>query len=144
MALNPADRAFSDDDLRRMFGGTLPRRKQVAYFLDENFMGNEAVEFMRDEDVRVITVADRGLAGVDSDYLILSEARKLGCVTVTRDAGFDLLHQRIVSHRDLAHAGIIIVNDRLTDVQAVNVLLRVAEKWLDYPEDMTRRLFSYG
>lgn len=144
MALNPADRAFSDGDLRRMFGGEMPRRESLAFYLDANLMAEALAADIRDFGFPAITAANRDLALEVSDYAVLSDARTLGCVLVTRDRGFELIHIRLGRLSGVSHAGIMIFAGRLDVEEVSDRLLWLAEKSVDYPISYQNQLLKFG
>ncbi len=143
MSLNPADRALSDDDLRALFGGDIRLHEQVAYYLDENMMADVLISALRAAGILVTTVDERGLAGHPSDFVVLADARRLGCVFVTLDRGYELLHERLVA-LEAAHAGIFLFDGEISMGNIEDILIRLADKSLDYPFGWARQLVKNG
>jgi hypothetical protein len=107
MPVNPADRQFSDDDLRELFTtpAHMPERPIPAYMFDEG-ADHSSAPLIRELGVFVTTAQDQMLTGEKSDYRILAHARGLGCTLIVNDEAYENFHKRLMLLR-LNHAGII-------------------------------------
>lgn len=67
---------------------------------------HRCIEPIRALGLYVTTTSEQGLIGEPSDLQVLAHARRLGCVLIVRDMGYERLHERLLD-LGLSHAGII-------------------------------------
>jgi hypothetical protein len=127
MTLNPIDASFDDDDLHEMFSGEIPRRKRLVFYLDENLSSPEMVETLDSYGLTITTAGRRGFEQEDSDFIVLSDAKTINAVFVTRDKGYENASLRITSIEGLSYAGIMIFGSKTNLGQIADHLLRRPE-----------------
>jgi hypothetical protein len=142
--LNPSDRDMDDAALGALFTGDIPRHDQLAYYLDENIMPPVLIEALRANSVYVTTVVERGHGAEGPDFAVLADARRLGCVLVTRDRGFVQIHDRVCELPDASHAGVMLFDETVPIGQVRDILLHYAEKSVDYPQLVSGQLLGFG
>lgn len=147
MPVNPADRAFSDAELKALFADppTIPERAVPAFLYDAG-MDQRSVALIRQTlDLHVTTVQEQGLEDEKSDFRILAYARRSGYTLVVRDRGFKRLHHRLET-LGLTHAGIVWVRHTLPPER----VLAFAEQWTgiaiekDIPNILYHRYWKIG
>jgi hypothetical protein len=94
--------------------------------------------------VYVTTVVERGHGAEGSDFAVLADARRLGCVLVTRDRGFVQIHDRVCELPDASHAGVMLFDETVPIGQVRDILLHYAEKSVDYPQLVSGQLLGFG
>lgn len=144
MKLNPADRDLTDDEIRQLFSGAIVWQKEVSFYLDENMMSTRTLQRLRHAGVRILTVVSRGLVGQKSDVALLLDARRQGCIFVTYDRGFEILHHRLLGISGAAHAGILHFGDHMDEDDVATTLDRLADKWSSFPEAARQQLIKFG
>jgi hypothetical protein len=144
MTLNPIDASFDDDDLREMFSGEIPRRKQIAFYLDENLLAAKIRDTLTQAGVYVTSVRERGMEYEDSDYIVLSDAREIDCLFVTLDQGFEEIHFRVTQLEGSSHAGIVLFGNKYDVDGIAKALSALVQKSQDYPVSYRSQLVKYG
>jgi hypothetical protein len=144
VTLNPIDASFTDDDLREMFSGDIPRRRQIAFYMDENIMSAFIQQELDAANIFVTTAIRRGMAEEDSDVIVLSDARSIGTIFVTTDYGFERLSERILAISGASHAGIMLFNQKYGEERIAARLLRYHEKYEEYGTILHNQLVTFG
>ncbi len=134
---------ISDDELHQLFTGKIDYRDKLVYYLDEN-IPLELMALLRDKGIQVVTVYSDDQVG-KPDIILLARAREQGCVMVTFDLDFYVLHEQITEPgQKLTHAGIIIVEGTLykDTNQLAEALARLVAKFEGCPDFMKNQLFN--
>ncbi|MCI0352371.1 MAG: DUF5615 family PIN-like protein, partial [Acidobacteriales bacterium] len=100
--MNNTDRAIPIEVLQQLFGGAIPYRPTLAFYLDES-IDVLVAEQLRAEAVPAATVYEHQQVGEASDLRILAKARALGSVLITSSVRYESVHEHVMSFDGLTH-----------------------------------------
>lgn len=132
MPINPADRSMSDEQIAQLLSqpSVMPERSAPAFMYDEG-MEYQSISLVQDElPIYLTTVQEQGLAGEESDFVILARARAIGCTLVVHDKAFRLHHLRL-QKLSLTHAGILYVPINRTVEDVANWIIAAYERSIE-------------
>ncbi len=138
--MDEGDRLITNEELKRLFTGTISYGSCVAFYLDANIDQSVMME-MRERGVAVISVYQQGQRQA-LDTHILSHARETGRVLVSHNKDFEAIHERLRRIEGTTHAGIILVGGDRAPSYVAAMLIRWAEKYEDMPDMLQNAIFT--
>lgn len=141
--MNASDRAIPIEELQQLFGGSIPYRRALGFYLDES-IDVLVVEQLRAEAIPATNVFEHMQLGESSDLRVLAKARELGRVLVTGSARFEAIHEHLTSFDGLTHAGIVMVRSRAVRAprgHLAALLSRLADRFDGFPDGLEGLLF---
>lgn len=143
LSFNPADRLFSDDDLREMFGNAIQYGKEMGFVFDASVDQTVMSGLRKNYGINIILPQEIGIQDEASDFRVLLAATERGCILVAVNSHFRSIFKRLEEVEGAHHAGLIWVKseEAKRNPQKVRaVILKIFEAYYDQPDFLENKL----